>query len=50
MFFKEIYMDRFFFFNNVYNEIVALDNPDFFNFGFTMPVIISENNLMEQIE
>ena len=49
MFFKEIYMDRFFYFNNVYNEMVALDNPDFFNFNFTMPVIIREVDLMEQI-
>ena len=50
MFFKEIYMDRFFYFNKVYNEIAALDNPNFFNFSFTMPVIIREVNLMEEME
>ena len=33
-------MDRFLYFNNVCNEVVGLDNPDFFNSDFTMPVII----------
>ena len=43
-------MDRFLYSKNVCNAVVGLDNPDFFNSDFTMPVIIREVNLMEEME